>query len=88
MYKNTISLELLFFKYSKFKSVREGEASSSENSVYFYRFDHVGRSFSFSDMCTEPASRLPLNLAKRALGMGETKGLGVSHADDLFYLFR
>ena len=56
--------------------------------MYFYRFDHVGRSFSFSDMCTEPASRLPLNLAKRALGMKETKGLGVSHADDLFYLFR
>lgn len=56
------------------------------NPVYFYLFDHAG-SFSFGDLfSTPPAGTLAIILGKM-LNYHTTKGMGVSHADDLLYLF-
>ena len=55
--------------------------------VYYYHFDHLG-SFSLGDIFGSHPTELIGTFVKKAFGYkAPSKQLGVSHGDDLFYLF-
>ena len=53
-----------------------------KTTTYYYHFDHLG-SVSLADLLIDK-----LILLKKMIGYHSTLGLGVCHADELFYLFR
>ena len=55
--------------------------------TYYYHLDHQG-SFSMGDIFASSKFELVLNVLKKFVGICDTKKLGVSHADDLLYLFK
>ena len=55
--------------------------------LYYYHFDHQG-SFSMGDIFASSKIELVLNILKKSVGICDTKKLGVTHADDLLYLFK
>ncbi len=55
--------------------------------VYYYRFDHQG-STSVSDFYGAPTLQLLKVLGGKVFGQHFSEGLGVSHADDLLYIFK
>ena len=54
--------------------------------VYFYRFNHVG-DFSLADVFGKSPSESIIMALKDLFGQFESEKLGVSHADDVSYLF-
>ncbi len=64
-------------------------ASGRGKKVFAYRLDHETSGVSLGDLFS---SGFPLGVlkvvAKRWLGVHETKGLGVCHGDDLAHIFR
>ena len=50
--------------------------------TYYYHFDHLG-SASFADILIDK-----FYLLKKLIGYHSTLGVGVSHADEVFYLFK
>ena len=62
--------------------------SDKKNKIFYYRFDHLG-SLSVADILESSTMDLLKIMGGRILGNANvTLGLGVSHADDLFYLFK
>ena len=59
---------------------------SQKSKTYYYHFEHVG-SFSAGDIFSLGKSGFLWTLMKKFVGIHETKSLGVSHADDILYLF-
>jgi hypothetical protein len=60
---------------------------SKKSKVYYYHFDHLG-SFSMADLFLGGGLTTLWIFLKKFLGFHSTKGLGVSHADDILYLFQ
>ena len=58
-----------------------------DTKTYYYHLDHLG-SFSMGDIFSLSKIGLVTNVLKKFVGICETKKLGVSHADDLLYLFK
>ena len=50
--------------------------------TYYYHFDHLG-SVSFADFLIDK-----LFILKTMIGYHSTNGVGVCHADEIFYLFK
>ena len=60
----------------------------NKSDVFYYRFDHVG-SLSAADILESSLLDTLKVIGGRLLGLDNvTRGLGVCHADDLFYLFK
>ena len=59
---------------------------SQKTKTYYYHFEHVG-SFSAGDIFSLGKPGLIWSLMKKFVGIHETKALGVSHADDILFLF-
>ena len=59
---------------------------SKKSNTYYYHFEHVG-SFSAGDIFSQGKLGFLWTLLKKFVGVHETKSLGVSHADDILYLF-
>ncbi len=56
--------------------------------MFYYHFDHLG-SFSVGDLFKVPRASHALMLIQKMFGFHEsaTSKMGVSHADDILYLF-
>ena len=57
---------------------------ASKTKTYYYHFDHLGSEISLADHLIDK-----LFLLKKLIGFPScTSGVGVSHFDELFYLFK
>ena len=55
---------------------------AAKTPTYYYHFDHLG-SVSLADFLIDK-----LTILKKLLGYHSTNGVGVCHADEIFYLFK
>ena len=55
---------------------------AAKTTTYYYHFDHLG-SVSLADFLIDK-----LTILKKLLGYHSTNGVGVCHADEIFYLFK
>ena len=79
-------MKLVFNDYSKMFFYISRQLSK-RSKTFYYHFDHLG-SFSAADLMSSGKLGLIFQIVKKVFGFHDTKNLGVSHGDEIFYLFR